>query len=113
MGSTPSWAKPARRQQTFRRVGFFAAVVGLFVVWFGLTGLAWWLWFAIFGRHPSDALGLAVFGGLEAVLFAGFLRFGPTLPFRGKAPEEAAAEAFLAKSEVRSDDNRFERDLKP
>lgn len=48
------------------------------------------------------------------VVLIGFVgKFGPSLPFRSKAPEEVAAETFFQNGDVRSDDNLFERDLKP
>lgn len=46
------------------------------------------------------------------MLSALFARYGPVQPFKGRAPEEVAADAFFAKQDVRSDDHEFEPDLK-
>lgn len=72
-------------------------------------------WAIIFGEPPRrvGALAEALMIGAGTALSAVATRLRLYLPFRGKAPEEAAAAAFFAKEDVRSDDHAFERDLEP
>ena len=56
---------------------------------------------------------LGFFLAIGAALSFAFRKWGPTLPFGGRAPEEEAARAFFAGEDVRCDDHRFERGLEP
>jgi len=53
---------------------------------------------------------MTVTGSVMIVVFSKFIR---PLPFRGRAPEEAAAQVFFEGKDVRSSDNEFEENLKP
>lgn len=104
--------KVVRRRQAARRFAFFASASLLLTVWFATTAFAWWCHVLAFG-HPSGGRMLAIFMGVGGALSLAFRKWGPTLPFRGRAPEEEAARAFSAGEDVRSDDHRFERGLEP
>lgn len=107
-----NWQRGARRRQSARRLGFFAALTLFFLTWIGTAALAGWVYGFAFGPISERRLA-EMFVGIGAVLSAVFLKWGPTLPFAGRAPEEEAARAFFAGEDVRSDDDRFETDLKP
>ena len=107
------WRQEARDRQQTKRREFFLSVIGLYALWFGLSGLGWFAWIKIFHAEPSPRLILSVFVALGGCLVAIFVKYGPALPFQGKAPEEAAAEAFLSGKDVRYDDDTYEADLKP
>jgi len=106
------WRSQVRRRQAARRFAFSISLALLFAVWLMATGLAWWAHTVLLGP-PSGLRVLAMYlasgGGLSVV----FQKWGPTLPFRGRAPEEEAARAFFAGEDVRSDDEKFEPGLEP
>lgn len=75
--------------------------------------LIWWFVAKLaLGIVPAPLL-LAGVTAIGTIISAGMDKWVAPLPFKGKAPEEAAAEAFFQAKDVRSDDNRFENDLKP
>lgn len=82
------------------------------IAWLGATALFWWIHVVAFGQ-PTIERTMAVFMGLGSLFGAAFAKWGPTLPFRGRAPEEEAARSFFAGEDVRSDDHRFEQELEP
>ncbi|MES2834259.1 MAG: hypothetical protein V4707_06085 [Pseudomonadota bacterium] len=76
--------------------------------------LIWWLVAKLaFGIVLSGPLFLAGVTAIGTIILAAMSKWVPPLPFKGKAPEEVAAEAFFQAKDVRSDDNRFEDDLQP
>ena len=107
------WQKAVRKQQTARRRAFFLRLALLLVVWFGLAILGWFAWAYLLRSTPPVQGAVAAFAALGGILTALFGHFGPTLPFRGRAPEEVAAQAFLAGGDIRYDDDQYEPDLKP
>ena len=111
-----NWRAEVRARQALRRRRFYLLLAALYVVWFGVAALGHWAWTAAFGYDPSrrDAFAAqTAFALVGEALTVLFIRYGPALPFRGKSPEEEAAAAFLEGRDVRSDDGRFEHDLKP
>ena len=106
------WRQAVRRRQKLRRREFFLSLVVMYALWFGLFGVAWFAWAKVFDAAPHPNLALTVFLALGGSLVSAFVRYGPALPFKGKAPEEVAAEAFLAGKDVRYDDGQYEPDLK-
>lgn len=76
--------------------------------------LLWWIIVKFaFGLGLVPPVFLAGVTTIGTVISAAMAKWVAPLPFKGKAPEEVAAEAFFAGKEVRSDDNRFEDDLRP
>ena len=112
LGGEMSWQARVRRRQEGRRLKFFALLALLFLAWFAGVALFWLVHVITLGP-PSVQRLMAVYLGVGAALLAAFAKWGPTLPFRGRAPEEAAARAFFARESVRSDDNKFEPGLEP
>lgn len=100
------WRIRARRQQTARRFEFYAAFLFFLLTWVGAIAVAGWIHYVVLGPPTIDRLG-AIFLSVGALAGAAFGKWGPTLPFRGHAPEEEAARAFFAGEDVRSDDDRF------
>jgi len=107
------WVRTARRKQSLRRLRFFGwMAVALAVQTVAI--LTWWLVAKLVsGFVLSGPLFLAGVTAVVTVISAAMSKWVAPLPFKGKAPEEAAAEAFFQAKDVRSDDNRFEDDLKP
>lgn len=107
------WVKTARRKQSLKRVRFFGwMAVALAVQTVAI--LIWWLVAKlVFGFVLSAPLFLAGVTGIGTAILAAMSKWVAPLPFKGKAPEEVAAEAFFQAKDVRSDDNRFEAQLKP
>jgi len=85
-----------------------AAASVVLAVWLGLSAAAFGLWWMAFREGPWPDLFLTVFEAIGAVLTAIFARYGPVFPMRGRPPEEIAAERFLARRDVRSDDGDFD-----
>jgi hypothetical protein len=83
---------------------------GVALAWFAVSIAAFLIWTVTFRHGPSPRAALAGFEAVGTGLVALFVRYGPIYPFRGKPPEEAAAEAFLAGKDVRSDDGVFDLD---
>jgi hypothetical protein len=109
----PSWRYVVRAAQAQKRRRFTLLMLAGMVLWLGASAAGWWLWTVLFHQRPPLGIALGAFASMGSVLGAAFYRHGPALPFHGKAPEEAAAQAFFAGSDVRSDDDEFEQDLKP
>ena len=106
------WVKTARRKQSVRRLRFF----GWLSVALAVQTVAIFIWWLVAKLAPGTVpapLFLAGVTAIGTVIFAAMSKWAAPLPFKGKAPEEAAAEAFFQAKDVRSDDNRFEDDLKP
>jgi hypothetical protein len=82
------------------------------VGWFGAAGAGFWAWAEVIGRPPSDGTVKAAILGLGEAVLLFSSRFSPHYPFKGRSPEEVAAEAFLSKEDVRSDDHAFEDSLR-
>jgi hypothetical protein len=76
--------------------------------------LVWWMVAKFtFGLGFVPPVFLAGVTTIGTVISAAIAKWVTPLPFKGKAPEEVAAEAFFAGKDVRSDDNRFEDDMRP
>lgn len=110
-----TWKTRVRARQAWRRLQMLVTLLllaGLMATLVLSFPIGWAL---VFGEPPRriGALFEALMIGAGTTLGAIVTRLRLDLPFRGKAPEEAAAEAFFAKEDVRSDDHAFERDLTP
>ena len=106
------WVRTARRKQSTRRLRFFGWLsVALAVQTVAI--LIWWLVAKLALGIVSAPLFLAGVTAIGTIIAAWMAQWVAPLPFKAKAPEEAAAEAFFSGKDVRSDDNHFEDDLKP
>jgi hypothetical protein len=104
----PRWLDDVRRRHALRRTQYGLAAGGVLLVWLAVSVAAFVIWTLTFRHGPSPRMALAAFEAVGSGLVAIFVRYGPVLPFRGKPPEEIAAEAFLAGKDVRSDDGKFD-----
>lgn len=113
LGAYLGWRTEARDHQRRERQLFFLKLYGTLGLLLLAEGAFVLAYVSLFGWPARPGVLVAPLGVFLPVLAAVFFRFVRPLPFRGKAPEEAAADAFFAKEDVRSDDHRFEKDLTP
>ena len=106
--SKPNWRDDVRRRNSRRRAQYALMVGGVLLAWLAVSLAAFVTWTLTFRLGPSPRAALAAFEAVGSGLVAAFVRYGPVQPFRGKTPEEVAAEAFLAGKDVRSDDGKFD-----
>jgi hypothetical protein len=108
--TNPNWRDDVRRRNNRRRAHYALMAGGVLLAWLAVSLAAFVAWTLTFRHGPSPRAALAAFEAVGSGLVAAFIRYGPIQPFRGKTPEEAAAEAFLAGKDVRSDDGKFDLD---
>ncbi|MGZ9101101.1 MAG: hypothetical protein ACXW3O_15490 [Brevundimonas sp.] len=106
-----SWRERVRRAHRNSRRKYAVAsgiAIGTYVTMLGLTMLVWQ---RLFGRLPSPGLLELIIEPIAAVTLGTFAVFGPRPVIGRTPPEEAAADAFFAGKDVRSDDNKFDQDV--
>lgn len=107
------WVHDVRRKQSLRRLRFFGWMTVALVIEIAAM-LLWWLvarlFFGVVEMPWVFMMGVTAIGTAISLVFA---KVVAPLPFKGRAPEEAAAEAFFKGQDVRSDDHQFEKDLRP
>jgi hypothetical protein len=106
----PDWRAGVRRRNSRRRAHYTLIAGGVLLAWLAVSLAAFVAWTLTFRHGPSPRAALAAFEAVGSGLVAAFVRYGPVQPFRGKTPEEVAAETFLAGKDVRPDDGKFDLD---
>ena len=101
-----------RRKQSLGKLRFFGWIAVALAVQTVAILVVWLVAKHVYGLvlHATFVAGIST---IVTIVLAAMTKWVAPLAFKGKAPEEVAADAFFQAKDVRSDDNRFEDDLKP